>query len=145
MKVYVVEHGNYSDRHVVAVMDSEEKANEIASQECYGIVTAYNVNELGDRILQGYRRWRISFWSGLDQLYEAEHDYDPFDFTEETPCENSTPRSDYEAKERGLILLVNKRAGMASYWQFIVFARDEAEAIKIASEQRARRIVQHVP
>lgn len=119
MKVWIVEHGEYSERHVVAVTDDEAKAESVAILQS-GTCTMYELNEFADRLLQGYRRWRATFLAdGSTECLELVLDYSEYDLLPVAPCITwSRPSFSREVVE----IYVN--------------ARIEREALKIASEKR---------
>lgn len=120
MKVWIVEQGDYSDRHVVAVFGSEERAGEFKRRfdrpygECY--VTGWELNEYNE-VLDGHlRQWLVRMRcsdGAVAEVYESEvlsvHDNEP--------C------------------LDIRR-------QFVMrcFARDAEHAVKIVNEKRTQAI-----
>lgn len=126
MKLWVVQHGCYSDRHVVAVT-----AEQIAALDSNGTATCYELNEMADRLLQGYRRWRVTFRQADGACVEKRLDYDECNLRSRKIYPNSYP---------------NPPSSWQPVLEVYVNARDEAEALKIAAdERRVWLAVQPVP
>lgn len=89
MKVYVIEKGQYSDRHIIAVSDSPEKAEEIraaVSGKYRGeeaTITEYDTNQFANsvfryEVIEDYNDiWRVKYddWNLNWQYPESCHAY----------------------------------------------------------------------
>jgi len=112
MKVYVIEKGVYSDRHVVAVVETEEEAKII----CNGIspypeevnYTEYNTRQFATNRL----RFHVNEWSNE---WEAEYDDYGFYSAYKNNCEES----------------------IGSY---VIYANSPQQAIKIAQDMKAEKL-----
>lgn len=130
MRVWIVQHGQYSDRHVVAVTDDYDVAVHVAELGS-GTVTAYELNEFADLMKQGYRRWRVTFLvDGDGGALEAEEDYSPCDLEAQEPYDTSYSNAPSLSRQ---------------VTEFRVNARNRDEAIKIASDARRVRIATAKP
>ena len=111
MKVYVIEKGCYSDRHIIGVVETEEEAKKIckAVSGHYKIdgasYTEYDTKQFTTSLL----RYVVSDWYGV---WRAE--YDDYDL-----------RSMYKT---------NMKEYDGSY---IIYASDPEQAIKIAQDMKA--------
>lgn len=121
MNIWIVEHGQYSDRHVVAVTDDEALAERLAALGSSGTVSPYVLNEFANRLDQGFRRWLVTFLALTGDVLQTENDWNPCDLAVREPFVTSYPNP----PSNGRKVLVCE-----------VVARDKDEAIKIASERR---------
>ena len=114
MKVYVIEKGSYSDRHVVGVTETKKEAEEV----CKAISGKYkyekaSYTEYDTKQFQiNQIRFQVSY---LCNEWEAE--YDDYDFYEEYK-ENTEVYEDF----------------------YIIYANSPAKAIKIAQDMRAEKL-----
>jgi len=127
-KVFVLEFGRYSSRHVVGVFSSRRKANIARKAFEKDDYTIYEF-ELDDQNLLKFvrlnlKRYDIRFDdSGNVVGFDCDDKLEPWD---DTGCETIVGRS------RGII---DKNAA----WRVHISARDQAEAIKAAWEQVIQR------
>jgi len=114
MKVYVIEKGCYSDRHVVGVTETKEEADEV----CKAITGKYKYDkasytEYDTKQFQiNQIRFQVSY---LCNEWEAE--YDDYDFYEEYK-ENTEVYEDF----------------------YVIYANTSDQAIKIAQDMRAEKL-----
>lgn len=121
MKVYVIEYGEYSDRGVFGVTESEERAKEIVEKirqhKAYGFEDPYYIEydteecEKDARHLNDFM-WHVSFSNASYMIAES------------------------DADEEGL---VERPDGVIDIW---VEAENDETAIKIAAERRAEYLAQ---
>lgn len=129
MTVYVVQHGSFSDKHVLCVTDSLEKAHEVASLERQddGLVLPFELNEIADRLLQGYRLWNVFFKRDTSEILQVDESGFQLDEVDQKPVEGISG---------------NERPYQKTHvWS--VVARNETEAIKIASEKQQQWRANH--
>lgn len=114
MKVYVIEKGYYSDRHIVGVVETEDEAKRICdllSIKCHDDNISYDVydtKQFTDKVL------RFIVTNDYDEWDAYYDDYDLYKYyTDNT--------EDYED-------------------HFIIYANSPQQAIKIAQDMRAARI-----
>lgn len=114
MKVYVIEKGAYSDRHVVGVAETKEEAEKI----CKAITGKYkyekpSYTEYDTKQFQiNQIRFQVSYFYN-----EWEAEYDDYDFYEEYR-ENTEVYEDF----------------------YVIYANSPAQAIKIAQDMRAEKL-----
>lgn len=118
MRVYVVETGNYSDRHIVGVYTEENLAKR-AEALYYGDITEWETDELKDP-----HPGLLSFDVWMEENGDAEITRsDPGDYdTDDTPYVRYTI-SHYDKT-------------IASEARIPVWAKDKEHAVKIANEKR---------
>lgn len=129
MTVYVVEHGCYSDKHVVAVCSTREKADAVAALDGDNDVIECDIDGGVDLLLQGYRAWDVRFSASGDLI---------------------------DAEPAWSVRLPNKSMGVSRQEIWIggvthegvvvvdeILARDQDEAIKIAADARAQFMATH--
>jgi hypothetical protein len=116
MKVYVIEKGIYSDRHIIGVVESEEEAKNIVEAIKCGdykddsiSYEEYDTRQFSDKRL----RYTVSRYSHGD--WQAE--YDDYDLYKEFK-ENACVYSDY----------------------YVIYANSPNQAIKIAQDMRAEEL-----
>lgn len=115
MKIYVIQIGEYSEKRVVCVADSEDNAKKICemiknrTSGCYHDSIWYDVFDTNQFQINGFRFY-VKFYCGE---WSVELDCDPLpDETEES----------YELYENN----------------YVVYAQTPEQAIKIAQDMRAR-------
>lgn len=114
MKVYVIEKGSYSDRHVVGVTETEKEAKEI----CKAISGKYKYDKASytEYDTKQFQINRLRF--NVSYLYdEWEVEYDEYD-----------------------IYADNKENGEYYEDNYIIYANSPDQAIKIAQDMRAEKL-----
>lgn len=130
MNVWLVFVGEHSDRHVVAVTDSEERASHVAASVGSNSVEVFEVNEIADRLLAGYRRWQVKFLRTVEStLLNVRMDFQEVDLGR--PTVRRSYGDGYGDKREVIGIFVD--------------ARDENEAIKIASDVRRQYVAEGMP
>ena len=110
MKVYVIEKGAYSDRHIVGVCLDKKKADEIAKAISVNIYNQAYVTEYDtDQFIISPLRWTVGYYT---HKWSAEYD----DYNLHTQYTESTALNRHN---------------------FIVYADTKEQAIKIAQDLRA--------
>lgn len=114
MKVYIIQKGSYSDRHIITVVTDENKAKEICeaiSNRSYRYDKAYYEEYETEQYITNLFRFIVSSWG---EEWEADiDDYGTYeDFTESCPAP-------YD------------------YNTYVIFAHNQDEAIKIAQDMKA--------
>ncbi len=122
MKVYVVEHGEYSDRHVVAVVDNEEKAKLLVDR--LGEEANYTMFDTEDpnlgMLFEGYARyWVIRAINGTT-----------------TAC-----RVDFSLNFDSVVHEKTDHMGRTAYVTEVL-APTEEHAVKIANDRFAKYLAQ---
>lgn len=115
MKVYVIEKGIYSDRHIIGIVETEAEAkNVIKAIKCGSYdddsisYEEYDTHQFADKRF----RYNVTDYAGD---WEAEYDeYDLWDKYKENTCE--------------------------SFGSYIIYANSPDQAIKIAQDMRAEEL-----
>lgn len=111
MKIWIVQKGQYSDRHIIGVTESEELAKKIAkatSDSYYNsFYEEYDTNQFTDKTRH---RYTVSYWCN-----EWSADYDDYGLYEEYGNNNK----------------------MFSEDEYVITAENQEQAIKIAQDMLA--------
>ena len=124
MKVYVLEAGAYSGRHVVAVFSTKEKAEEVSRKidgDMYQdepTVTEYEVDELAEEVRQGME----SFYVRMNK--------------------SGTANVEKVSLRKPWISYYHGYGCQEDFIAAVVWAKDEAHAVKIVNERRVQAIAE---
>lgn len=121
MKVYVVEQGCYSDRHIAGIAESQEEAKEIA-EVVAGVRNPYYVRDdvtITEYDTKAFANGRLKF---LVNFYNDTANVENLSLCQE--------RIEDDYSETGYIPELGR---------YVVFARDKEQAVKIARDMEAQR------
>lgn len=110
MKIYVIQKGEYSDRHIIGITETEDLAKKI-------------VEATSDKY---YKSFYQEF--DTDQFKDARHRYIVSNWTDEWKAEYD----DYDIYE-----YYGNDNKMISEFEFVIFAENQEQAIKIAQDMLA--------
>lgn len=110
MKIWVIQKGEYSDRHIIGVTETEDLAKKIVE------ATSDNYNK------SFYREF------DTDQFKDARHRYIVSNWTDEWKAEYD----DYDIYE-----YYGNDNKMLSEFEYVIFAENQEQAIKIAQDMLA--------
>ena len=113
MKVWVIECGIDYGRYVVAVTDKEDVATTIAGLDHSSKVQEFDLNDFADQIVNGARRWDVTFDVKSGQCVDARIGDCPLHLQEWRPS----------------VL------AMGTTFEFHVNARNKVEAIRLGTKQ----------
>ena len=121
MTHYVITSGNYSDYHIVAVFSDEKEA-----EKMLGLLNAH----------QGYYDYKIEYWEDGFVAEYREGCYPFFVCFQNNSIKWDKRNENFESCMKDEWYYNEER----NYFSVYVFAKDEQEALKIASERRAKII-----
>lgn len=130
MLVYVVEKGQYSDRHVVAIKESLEEAENVAK-----MLRAYTYSYCDDDVeVYEYDTNAFDLWPDGYELYKVYLDKN-YNITEV----KRVPKQDEDDDDFDLMAydLGYSNIGEFEYPDFYIYAINEEHALKIASDKVA--------
>ena len=140
MKVYVVHAGSYSDRKVVAVYSDKAKAEEVQQTvSCENNLEEYELDRLGFDLPPGLKYYCVHIRED-GQLVELYGDGVSLHPSIEFWSGGLAPMKvdlEYKYKDKHKIDGAKVRMRSALY---LMWARDEKHAVKIANDQRAMDI-----
>lgn len=122
MKVWVVEHGEYSDRSVTGVYSTEENAQIAAKDD--GEITEYEVDSAISEFKSGYARLYVDMDKEGNVLKVQNFGYSPI----------------LEPQYRVTWYTGRETNPSTVYFEGVLWAKSEAQAIKATNEARAEAI-----
>lgn len=123
MTVYVITDGCYLDYHIIAVSTDKDKAEKLAKM--FGAdVEEWETDTARDRrVIEGFRRYRVYF--NREGYVHWVADY-----------------TDNEYVAEGVAIYSANRAVRDKAVDVVVWAKNKADAIKIAAEKRAQYLAE---